>query len=505
MAASAPAVVDSEIKKLCDAVKNREIAIVTSIVQSNPELVNAKDENGMTAFHWACKFRQDSPFEEFKDKLARVSDRQKIFEILLQNGADVDTETNDGNYALSIVLGSFAHFLKRFTLNHKSEIDSLHAITNSYVGVVAMLRQRGAKVKHNPDYEIILNRIFLDATACGYWDIVDECLTPTGNISLFCCILAFKNACEFGRLNIVRYLINLKAEMVASGLSNGFIKEDINTALLLASSNGHLDVIKELMNRKFLSGLDPKDENGSTPLLLAINNGHLEVVKFLLENGADFNAEDVVHFGVLLFACKSGNLDLFRFIWEKMPIKDINVRTEYGMTPLSTASYHDQPKLVEILLDMGAKINIEGDGYENALLGACLNNNLQIVKLLLAKLEPEAMDAVISKLLFYMCAKGGYGEVAIIEELFKKCSKVEIDYMALIKVAKDSRMFEVVNYLKDLVVRRGVIHFSMLLSDFFPEAFKDDNEPIPEHICKTGMLPNILRGDLDLEVKKPAP
>ena len=57
------------------------------------------------------------------------------------------------------------------------------------------------------------------------------------------------------------------------------------TAVLGASQNGHLEIVRLLLE----SGAD-KDltkNDGATALTIASQNGHLEVVRLLLESGAD--------------------------------------------------------------------------------------------------------------------------------------------------------------------------------------------------------------------------
>ena len=74
--------------------------------------------------------------------------------------------------------------------------------------------------------------------------------------------------------------------------------EDINscntigqTALHLASENGHLETVKFLIESK--ADIEAKDNLfGKTALHLASENGHLETVKFLIENKANINPKD---------------------------------------------------------------------------------------------------------------------------------------------------------------------------------------------------------------------
>ena len=81
----------------------------------------------------------------------------------------------------------------------------------------------------------------------------------------------------------------------SSVLANGI------TALMAASQNGYVEVVKELLN----SGADinAKDNDGCTALMLASENGHLEVVNELLNRGADIRARDNHGKTVLTHAC----------------------------------------------------------------------------------------------------------------------------------------------------------------------------------------------------------
>ena len=58
--------------------------------------------------------------------------------------------------------------------------------------------------------------------------------------------------------------------------------ENSFTPLHCASSNGHLDAVKLLIE----NGADPEDinENGWTPLHGAAQNGHLRVVKYFIDD-----------------------------------------------------------------------------------------------------------------------------------------------------------------------------------------------------------------------------
>ncbi|EGZ08506.1 hypothetical protein PHYSODRAFT_527526, partial [Phytophthora sojae] len=56
------------------------------------------------------------------------------------------------------------------------------------------------------------------------------------------------------------------------------------TALILASENGHLKVVKLLLDRGAM--VDSVDKVGDSSLISAAINGHVAVVNYLVEKGA---------------------------------------------------------------------------------------------------------------------------------------------------------------------------------------------------------------------------
>merc|ERR1711948_161232 len=61
------------------------------------------------------------------------------------------------------------------------------------------------------------------------------------------------------------------------------------TALHLFAGQGDLDMVSTLM--AYGAEIDPRSESMETPLLMAARGKHKEVVDYLLENGADAEAE----------------------------------------------------------------------------------------------------------------------------------------------------------------------------------------------------------------------
>jgi uncharacterized protein len=62
------------------------------------------------------------------------------------------------------------------------------------------------------------------------------------------------------------------------------------TALLYAARDGHLDIVRLLLNAG--ADIEDTDPNGITPLLMAASNDRVEVARSLIERGADIDATD---------------------------------------------------------------------------------------------------------------------------------------------------------------------------------------------------------------------
>lgn len=84
-------------------------------------------------------------------------------------------------------------------------------------------------------------------------------------------------ACMYGRLKMVRFLLERGADVSAVG-RYGFIP------LHLAAGMGYRKIVKKLMEcRSYVSARDYEED---TPLHLAAQGGHIETMKCLLKNGA---------------------------------------------------------------------------------------------------------------------------------------------------------------------------------------------------------------------------
>ena len=85
-----------------------------------------------------------------------------------------------------------------------------------------------------------------------------------------------------GRSDIARWLLDHGAAHSQ--------RDDHTAPIHLAAANGHLKVIRTLLEHKVY--IDSADKDGRTPLHLASSTGKPEIVRLLLEHGANANAVD---------------------------------------------------------------------------------------------------------------------------------------------------------------------------------------------------------------------
>jgi hypothetical protein len=111
-----------------------------------------------------------------------------------------------------------------------------------------------------------------------------------------------------GQLEILKYLVEIGADVNSTNKWN-------STALILASAKDHFEIVKNLVENE--ADVNAKDDRGSTALLLASENGHFEIFLYLFENGADVNAKDEDSNTALILASLKGHDKIVKYLVEK--------------------------------------------------------------------------------------------------------------------------------------------------------------------------------------------
>uniref|UniRef100_A0A8C2JQ31 Kinase D-interacting substrate 220b n=1 Tax=Cyprinus carpio TaxID=7962 RepID=A0A8C2JQ31_CYPCA len=141
----------------------------------------------------------------------------------------------------------------------------------------------------------------------------------------------------------------------------------------LAAVKAHLDKFKEV---------DGRSDNGQTPLMLASEQGSLEIVQELIRRGANVNLDDVDCWSALISAAKEGHVEVVKELLENSAY--IEHRDMGGWTALTWASYKGRVEVAKFLLETGANPNTTGQQYSvYPILWAAGRGHAEIVNLLL--------------------------------------------------------------------------------------------------------------------------
>jgi ankyrin repeat protein len=120
------------------------------------------------------------------------------------------------------------------------------------------------------------------------------------------------------------------------------------TSLMYASLNGNIHIVRELLKHKDIN-LNLQNTNGETALILASNNGELDIVRALLGcKTIDVNHEDEFGNTALIVACNNGDLEIVQAMLNCATI-DVNHENILGMTALRYAKEKGYSEVLECL------------------------------------------------------------------------------------------------------------------------------------------------------------
>ena len=160
-------------------------------------------------------------------------------------------------------------------------------------------------------------------------------------------------AARDGKLDFVKVLLRYEANIEARGTIkiDGKIVDGC-TALWVAADNGHLAVVRHLIEQN--AEVDARTSTNSTPLRAATFSGHLDIVRCLVENGAQVNARNIFHLATpLMVACYNDRIDVASYLVENGA--DIHLEDRIGNTALHDAARRGHVELVGKLLAVGAE------------------------------------------------------------------------------------------------------------------------------------------------------
>ncbi|KAI9207399.1 ankyrin repeat-containing domain protein [Polychytrium aggregatum] len=362
-----------EFNTLWEAAEVGDIRALQFIVGRSPDFnINESNPvNDMTALHYAAK-----------------SNNKEICEYLIRFRAKVNLRTNEGKTAMFLAAEQGHVDIVNFLLSKDADPDIPDNSSNTPFSVACQ----------NPHIEVAKALL----------------ANPMLNISVRNNLneMAIHHACASGETEIVQILLDRGCSLYAKTSTS-------MTPLLCAVAEGHVDIVKLLVERG--ASLKDQDNNGYTPLMLAAFEGQLKVVEYLTSIGctvvqgfatnqdtalhlaADAGHLDIVKFlldhdrslvdlsgesgytPVMTAARTSGHVDIVRTL-----ISDYNADLEklntYGETTLLRTLYSNPDvETLTVLLDAGANVHAIDNTMWDAALCACLDPNIEVFKLILAR------------------------------------------------------------------------------------------------------------------------
>ncbi|XP_043118839.1 kinase D-interacting substrate of 220 kDa B isoform X2 [Puntigrus tetrazona] len=190
--------------------------------------------------------------------------------------------------------------------------------------------------------------------------------------------------------------------------------ENGQTALMLASEQGSLEIVQELIRRGANVNLD--DIDCWTALISAAKEGHTEVVKELLENNANVEHRDMGGWSALMWAAYKGRAEVARLLLEKGA--NPNITGQYSVYPVIWAAGRGHAEIVQLLLQHGAKVNCSDKYGTTPLIWAARKGHYVCVMHLLENGANVDQEGANSMTALIVAVRGGFTEV--VKELLKR-------------------------------------------------------------------------------------
>eukprot|EP00300_Choanocystis_sp_HF-7_P042590 c9323_g1_i2.p1 GENE.c9323_g1_i2~~c9323_g1_i2.p1 ORF type:complete len:446 (+),score=59.67 c9323_g1_i2:514-1851(+) len=297
-------------------------------------------------------------------------------------------------------------------------------------------------------------------------------------------------AAAMGRIEVVKALLDLKLQRLRQSFPYGgsqqvdlrdFVNRPDNTkrtALLAASSSGHLSVIELL--KQHGADLHHTDSQHKSAIYLAADHGHTRVVEFLAENGCDVNSKTfqteatplliacwrghvsivqvLLRFGAITsqrckggatpfyIACQEGFIDIVRIL---IASSDINVQLDNGATSCFVACWRGYFDIVQLLVDRNCNLEFGLNGC-TPLLIASQEANYEIVHLLLTRgAHPDSPDSHGYRPLWLACYRGDPKTAKLLCE-FGANTSLTCDASTPLFVASHQGHLSIVRFLVEL-------------------------------------------------------
>ncbi len=271
-----------------EAAHSGNLERVKALLEDQPELLEAKADNGGTPLHYAAYGMQIG-----------------VMDFLLKKGAEINAKDNEGDTPLVWVIANGKEDSVVYLLEKGADINSTNqngvtplivSITRRQPAIMTLLLEQGADptLRNNSDFSPL--RI---AVLFGNLDAVKQILSHGADPSEKYeeGTTALHISCMEGQSQIAEWLIEKGADISLRD-SSGY------SPFHLASFYGQTKICQILLSRGVdVNSLTP---DGDVPLHGAAWGGFVETAELLIQSGAEVNRENKQGFTPLDYALKAG-------------------------------------------------------------------------------------------------------------------------------------------------------------------------------------------------------
>lgn len=260
-----------------DSLRKGDIQAVKAIIEKSPQLVDARDGDGMTPLHYAANGRDAGLVHFLVDKgaklelrnakqktplhIAAMSDRREAAEALIKRGAALEAKDDYGRTALVLCARERGQAATgRLLMEAGADVNAVDKFGDTALGLAAwrgkgdfvdLLLEKGAKVPE---------------TGQKWEGLVFE-------------------AASQGLTRLFHRLTDRSTQLRDSDARGGEL-------LRAAAAGGSAEIVRALLDK----GFEPArpDRYGWTPLHYAARDGRVEAARILIERGAPLDARTVM-------------------------------------------------------------------------------------------------------------------------------------------------------------------------------------------------------------------
>ncbi|XP_063968080.1 serine/threonine-protein phosphatase 6 regulatory ankyrin repeat subunit B-like isoform X1 [Lytechinus pictus] len=384
------------------AAKRGHTGVVKALLQKGA-LVDARTKDNYTALHIAvqhCKpmvvqtllghgaqvqLKGGKAEETPLHIAARIKEGEKVAEMLLKSGADVNATMTNGETAMHIAC-------------RHGHIKMLQALLEDGADAVCLSKSGENSIhiavrhSHHPIVKLLIDFLHNDMSRLDAIMAVNE-QSSEGETPLHYAAEITQEMIHYPGedADIVKLLLDYESDInIITKLTH---ETPLHYCARAGNANILLKMVEHLGPNMTQLAVNKQSKNGWSPLLVAAEEGHEESVRILLQQNARVDVFDEHGKAALHLAAENGHqvvADIM--LWHKA---FVNAKSKIGVTPLHLAAHNGHNDLVNLLIHShGAAIDALSLAKRTALHLAAQNGKLQVCETLL-KLKSDSNAADI--------------------------------------------------------------------------------------------------------------